>query len=249
MNAPTTNKVALITGANKGLGLGIARKLGKQGITVLVAARDESKGQNAVERLQSEGIDAHFIQLDVGDRSSIESAYKAIAEQFSRLDILINNAGVNLEFSAGLPAPSQVSLDVLKQTFEINFFGVVAITQAMLPLIDKSDAGRIVNVSSDLGSLSLHQDPNFKFYDVKQLAYDSSKTALNAFTVHLAHELKDTTIKVNSAHPGWVKTDMGTDAGELTVEEGAATPVWLATLPENGATGGFFDEKQQPMPW
>lgn len=249
MNAPTTNKVALITGANKGLGLGIARKLGKQGITVLVAARDESKGKNAVDRLQSEGIDAHFIQLDIGDRSSIESAYKAIAEQFGKLDILVNNAGINLEFSAGLLVPSQVSLDVLKQTFEINFFGVVAVTQAMLPLIRKADAGRIVNISSDMASLTLHQDPNFKFYDYKQLAYDSSKTAVNAFTVHLAHELKDTKIKVNSAHPGWVKTDMGTDSGELTVEEGAATPVWLATLLENGANGGFFDEKQQPMPW
>ena len=249
MNAQTTNKIALITGANKGLGFGIARQLGKQGITVLIAARNESKGKEAVDKLQFEGIDAHFIKLDISDRSSIESAYNAIAEQFGKLDILVNNAGVNLEFSAGLPAPSQVSLDVLKQTFEINFFGVVAVTQAMLPLIQKSDAGRIVNVSSNLASLALHQDPDFQFYDVKQLAYDSSKTAVNAFTVHLAHELKDTNIKVNSAHPGWVKTDMGTDEGELTIEEGAATPVWLATLPENGATGSFFDENQQPMSW
>ena len=119
----------------------------------------------------------------------------------------------------------------------------------MLPLIQQSDAGRIVNVSSNLASLALHQDPDFQFYNVKQLGYDSSKTAVNAFTIHLAHELKDTQIKVNSAHPGWVKTDMGTDAGELSIEEGAATPVWLATLPEDGATGGYFDENQQPMPW
>ena len=249
MNAQTTNKIALITGANKGLGFGIARQLGKQGITVLIAARNESKGKEAVDKLQFEGIDAHFIKLDISDRSSIESAYNAIAEQFGKLDILVNNAGVNLEFSAGLPAPSQVSLDVLKQTFEINFFGVVAVTQAMLPLIQKSDAGRIVNVSSNLASLALHQSPDFQFYDVKQLGYDSSKTAINAFTVHLAHELKDTHIKVNSAHPGWVKTDMGTDAGELSIDEGAATPVWLANLPEDGANGGFFDENQQPMPW
>lgn len=249
MNLQQTNKVTLITGANKGLGFGLARKLGKQGITVLIAARNEEKGQEAVDRLQLEDINAHFIKLDVGDRSSIESAYDAIAKQFGKLDILVNNAGVNLEFSAGLPAPSQVSLDVLKQTFEINYFAVVAVTQIMLPLIQNSEAGRIVNVSSNLASLKLNQDPNFQLYDIKTLAYSSSKTAVNAFTVHLADELKDTKIKVNSAHPGWVKTDMGTDAGELTIEEGAATPVWLATLPEDGATGGYFDEYQQPMPW
>ena len=249
MNAQQTNKVALITGANKGLGFGIARKLGQQGITMLIAARDEKKGREAVDKLQSEGIEAYFIPLDVSDHSSIESAYDAIAERFGKLDILVNNAGVNLEFSAGIPAPSQVSLDVLKQTFEINFFGVVAVTQAMLPLIRKSDAGRIVNVSSDMASLTLHQDPSFKFYDYKQLAYDSSKTAINAFTIHLAHELKDTKIKVNSAHPGWVKTDMGKDAGELTIDEGATTPVWLATLPEDSVTGGYFGEDRQPMAW
>ena len=150
MNVPTINKVALITGANKGLGFGIARKLGKQSITVLIGARNEEKGEEAVSKLRYENIDAHFIQLDVSDRSSIESATNAIAEQFGKLDILVNNAGVNLEFSAGLPAPSEVSLDVLKQTFEINFFGVVAVTQAMLPLIREADAGRIVNVSSNL---------------------------------------------------------------------------------------------------
>lgn len=249
MNAQTTSKIALITGANKGLGFGIARKLGQQDITVLIGARNEEQGKEAVEKLKFEGIEAHFIELDVSDRDSLESAYNAIAEQFGKLDILINNAGVNLEFSAGIPKPSQVSLDVLKKTFEINFFGVVAVTQAMLTLIRKSEAGRIVNVSSDMASLTLHQDPDFKFYNYKQLAYDSSKTAVNAFTIHLAHELKDTKIKVNSAHPGWVRTDMGTDAGELTIDEGAATPVWLATLPEDGVTGGYFGEDRQPMPW
>lgn len=249
MNAQTRKKVALITGANKGLGFGIARQLGKQNITVLIAARNDSRGKEAVDKLQFEGIDAYFIKLDVSDRFSRESAKDTIENQFGKLDILVNNAGVNLEFSAGLPKPSQVSLDVLKQTFEVNYFGTVAVTQVMLPLIQKSEAGRIVNISSDMASLTLHQNPDFKFYDYKQLAYDSSKTAVNAFTVHLAHELKDTNIKVNSAHPGWVKTDMGTDDGELTINEGAATPVWLATLPEDGATGGYFDEKQQPMPW
>ena len=248
MNEKQT-KVALITGSNKGVGFGIARKLGREGITVLIGARNQEKGQEAIDKLQHEDIDAHFIHLDVSDRTSIESAKDTILKQFGKLDILVNNAGVNLEFSAGLPVPSKVSLDILKQTFEINFFGTVAVTQAMLPLIKKSDAGRIVNVSSDMASLTLHQDPNFKFYDYKQLAYDSSKTAVNAFTIHLAHELKNSKIKVNSAHPGWVKTDMGTDDGELTTDEGAATPVWLATLPEDGATGGYFGEDRQPMPW
>ena len=242
-------KVALVTGSNKGLGFGIAKKLGEQEITVLIGGRNPAKGKEAVDKLRQEKIDAHFIELDVSDCSSIESAYKAIAEQFGKLDILVNNAGVNLEFSAGLPAPSEVSLDVIRKTFEVNFFGTVAVTQAMLPLIRKSDAGRIVNISSDMASLTLHQDPSFKFYDYKQLAYDSSKTAINAFTVHLAHELQDTNIKVNSAHPGWIKTDMGTDEGELTIDEGAAMPVWLATLPKDGATGGYFDENRQPMPW
>lgn len=249
MNLQKQNKVALITGANKGLGYGIAKQLGKQDITVLIAARNELKGKEAADKLQFENIDAHFIELDVSDRTSIESAYNAISERFGKLDILVNNAGVNLEFSTGLPTPSQVSLDVMRQTFEVNYFGTVAVTQTMLPLIKKSDEGRIVNISSDMASLTLHQDHNFKFYDYKQLAYDSSKTAINAFTIHLAHELQDSKIKVNSAHPGWVKTDMGTDDGELTIDEGAATPVWLATLPEDGATGGYFDEHQQPMPW
>ncbi|MEO0844744.1 MAG: SDR family NAD(P)-dependent oxidoreductase, partial [Cyanobacteria bacterium J06643_5] len=177
------------------------RKLGKQDITVLIGARNQEKGEEAVDKLRFEGIDAHFIQMDISDEDSIKKAHNAIAQKFGKLDILVNNAGVNLEFSAGLPAPSQVSLDVLRKTFDINFFGVVGVTQAMLPLIRKSDAGRIVNISSDMASLTLHQDPSFKFYDVKQLAYDSSKTAVNAFTIHLAHELKDTNIKVNSAHP------------------------------------------------
>ena len=249
MDVQKSNKIALITGANKGIGFGIARQLGKQDITVLIGARNQQRGETAVSDLQLEGIDAHFVKLDVGDNSSIKEAYNAIAKKFGKLDILVNNAGINLEFSKGLPTPSQIGIDILKETFDINFFGLIAVTQAMLPLIDKSDAGRIVNVSSSLGSLTLHQDPNFQYYEPKQLAYGSSKTAVNTFTIYLAHELKNTTIKVNSAHPGWVKTDMGTDAAELAIDEGVATPVWLATLPEDGATGGFFDENQQPMPW
>lgn len=199
--------------------------------------------------MSSEGVDAHFVELEVTDKATIQKASEFIDEKFGKLDILVNNAGVNIEVAKGLFIPSEVSIDLLKEIFDINFFGVVAVTQVMLPLIRKSNAGRIVNVSSNLGSLTLHQEPSFQFYDVKLLGYDSSKTAVNAFTVHLAHELKNTNIKVNSAHPGWVKTGLGTDAADLTVEEGAATSVWLATLPEDGKTGAFFDQNQQPMPW
>jgi NAD(P)-dependent dehydrogenase (short-subunit alcohol dehydrogenase family) len=249
MNVQHQKKIALITGANKGIGFETARQLAHRDITVIIGARDQEKGKTAVSKLCSEGLDAHFVKLKVTDEANIQQAAEFIAQKFGKLDILVNNAGVNIEFAKGLFIPSQVSIDVLKETFDINFFGVVAVTQAMLPLIRKSNAGRIVNVSSNLGSLTLHQQPSFQFYDIKLLGYDSSKTAVNAFTVHLAHELKDTNIKVNSAHPGWVKTDLGTDAAELTVEEGAATSVWLATLPEDGKTGAFFDQNQQPMPW
>jgi NAD(P)-dependent dehydrogenase (short-subunit alcohol dehydrogenase family) len=248
MSEYQSQKIALVTGANKGIGLEIGRQLAKQNITVLLGARDEQKGTEAATNLSHEGLDARFVKLDVTDEATIKEAAKFIEEQFGKLDILVNNAGVNLEYGAGVPTPSQVSLDTLKRTFETNFFGAVAATQLLLPLIRKSEAGRIVNISSNLASLTLHSNPSFDWYDVKQLAYDSSKTALNAFTVHLAHELKDTKIKVNSAHPGWVKTDMGTDAALLTAQEGAQTPVWLALLPDDGSTGGFFF-KEQSLPW
>jgi NAD(P)-dependent dehydrogenase (short-subunit alcohol dehydrogenase family) len=139
-------------------------------------------------------------------------------------------------------------MKILRETFETNFFGTVALTQRLLPLIRKSTAGRIVNVSSIMGSLTLHSDPTSSIYPHKVFAYDSSKTALNAFTVHLAHELRDTPIKVNSAHPGWVKTDLGGAGADLDVSEGGKTSAWLATLPANGPTGGYF-HLGQPLPW
>ena len=165
--------------------------------------------------------------------------------RYGKLDILVNNAGVvldeaDMEGPGGFNTTSTVTPEVLRRTFETNFFAVVALTQALLPLIRKAPAGRIVNLSSILGSLTLHTDPKSPIYDIKAFAYDASKTALNAFTVHLAHELRDTPIKVNSAHPGWVKTDMGGAAAPLEVAEGGKTSVRLATLPDDGPTGGFF---------
>ncbi len=219
-------KVALISGANKGIGLETARQLGKQGITVLIGARDLAKGEAAAAELKKEGIDAQAIKLDVLNDADVKAAAAKIEKEFGKLDILVNNAGVSLE-GFGPNEPSKTPLDVLQKTLDTNFFAVVNVTQTLLPLLKKSAAGRIVNVSSILGSLTLQATPGSPIYDFKAFAYDTSKVALNSFTVHLAHELKDTKIKVNSAHPGWVKTDMGTDAAPMEIVDGAEEWRWL----------------------
>lgn len=235
----TGKKVALISGANKGIGLETARQLGKQGITILVGARDLAKGEAAAAALKKDGVDAIAVQFDVVNSADIKAAVEKVEKDFGKLDILINNAGVMFEPIGGNNT-STVAEDLVRKTFDTNFFSAVAVTQAFLPLLKKSDAGRIVNVSSILGSLTLHATEGSPIYEAKALAYDASKAALNSFTVHLAHELKGTNIKVNSAHPGWVKTDMGTDAAPMDVVDGAKTEVELATLGANGPTGGFF---------
>lgn len=240
-------KVALITGANKGLGFEMARQLGKEGVTVIMAARDTRKGEAAAAKLKGEGLDIRFLKLDVTNPQDYTDAAVFLEKNFGRLDILINNAGISAEGLGGGKA-STTSPEVIHRTFETNFFAPVALTQALLPLLKKSEAGRIVNMSSILGSQSLHADPQSPIYDFKSLGYDSSKAALNAFTIHLAHELKGTRIKVNSAHPGWVKTDMGTDAAPMEIPEGAKTGVELALLGEQGPTGGFFHQGK-PLPW
>ena len=239
-------KTALITGANKGIGLETARQLGRQGYHILLAARDEARGNEAADKLKAEGLSAEFIKLDVTNEADHKAVAAHLAEHHgNRLDVLINNAAINLETNG---KPSEVSQDVLRRTFDANFFAVIGLTQALLPAIRRSDAGRIVHLSSGLASLTLHSDPAWPFYDVKLLAYDASKTALNAFTVHLAYELKGTPIKVNAADPGWVKTDMGGAEAHLEVTEGAKTSVWLATLGADGPTGGFFHMKER-HPW
>jgi len=240
-------KIALITGANKGLGFEMARQLGQAGVTVVLAARDTEKGEAAAAKLSEEGLDVQFLRLDVTKERDSSAAAVALDKQFGRLDILINNAGISSGELGGEKA-SQASQDVMHRIFETNFFAPVALTQAMLPLLQKSDAARIVNMSSILGSQTLHADPTSPIYDFKSLSYDASKAALNSFTIHLAYELKDTKIKVNSAHPGWVKTDMGTDAAPMEIPEGAKTGVELALLGEDGPTGGFF-HLGKPLPW
>lgn len=241
---PVEGKIALITGANKGIGLEIARQLGTQGITVLLGVRDENRGRVAAEKLQAAGINARTVQLDVTDRGTIDAAANYIESEFGKLDILVNNAGIAIDNAP----PSQLDIEVLRRTYDTNVFGVFAVTQAMLPLLRNSDAGRIVNMSSGLGSLQQNTDPNSAFAQTKLLAYNSSKTALNAMTIQFAYELKDTPIKVNSADPGYVATDLNNHSGSRTVEQGATAAVRLATLPADGPTGGYFDENGI-VPW
>ncbi|MBL8171836.1 MAG: SDR family oxidoreductase [Acidobacteria bacterium] len=243
--AEQTKKVALVTGANKGIGYETARQLATQGITVLIGARDEKRGKEAATKLQREGFDAQFLLLDINDEATHKTARQFIEEKFGKLDILVNNAGIALDLDQ---KPSEVDAQMLRKTFDTNFFGVISVTQALMPLIRKSKAGRIVNVSSGLGSLTQNSDPNWSFYAVKPLAYNSSKTALNAFTVMLAHELKDTAIKVNSADPGFTATDLNGHRGYKTVEQGASVITQLATLPADGPTGSYFDD-QGVLPW
>jgi NAD(P)-dependent dehydrogenase (short-subunit alcohol dehydrogenase family) len=242
-----TKKIALITGANKGLGFEMARQLGQTGVLVILAARDPQKGEAAAEKLRGEGLDTQFLKLDVTNPGDRAAAAAFLADKFGHLDILINNAGVSTGDLGGEKA-SAATPEALHEIFETNFFAPVALTQALLPLLKKSDAGRIVNMSSILGSQALHADPNSPIYNFKALSYDASKAALNSFTIHLAHELKDTNIKVNSAHPGWVKTDMGTDAAPMEIPDGAKTGVALALLGKDGPTSGFF-HLDQPLPW
>ena len=240
-------KIALITGANKGIGLETARQLGQRGITVFVGARDGKKGEEAAEKLRREKIEAHALTIDVSDEASIRRAAKQVESDYGRLDILVNNAGIMVDEQD--KKVSEQSLDTWRKTFETNLFGLIATTQAFLPLLRKSDAGRIVNLSSILGSITLHAKPGSPIYDSKSYAsYNVSKSAVNAFTVQLAYELKDTKIKVNAAHPGWVKTEMGGDGATMEIEDGAKTSVTLATLDPEG-TNGAYVHLGEPLPW
>jgi NAD(P)-dependent dehydrogenase (short-subunit alcohol dehydrogenase family) len=247
-------KVAFITGANKGIGFETARGLGQLGIAVVIGSRDEAKGKAAADKLRSEGVkNIEAARFDVTRPEDHRDIVGHLEARFGKLDILVNNAGVvleNADFGApgGFNTTSTLKPEVLRQTFETNFFAVVALTQALLPLIRKAPAGRIVNLSSVLASLTLHADPTSGIFNKKAFAYDASKTALNAFTVHLAQELLGTKIKVNSAHPGWVKTDLGGPAAPMDVADGGKTSVQLATVPDDGPTGGHF-HMGQPLPW
>ena len=244
-------KVAFITGGNRGIGFQTALDLKESGAKVVIGARDAKQGEEAVAKLRAAGVDADAIQFDITKAADHQGAYDYFNSKYGKLDILVNNAGVAAgKFPGNGPehTASEIPDGVLDKVFETNFFAPVALTKKLLPLIKKSDAGRIVNLSSILGSLGLHADPKSPIYHAKSFAYDASKTALNAFTVHLAYELRDTKIKVNSAHPGWVKTEMGGEQAPMELEDGAKTSVELALLPESGPTGGYF-HLGKPLPW
>lgn len=242
----TETKIILITGANKGIGFETATKLGQTGATIYVGARDPQRGAAAVEKLTAQGIDARLALLDVTDEASIRAVAEMLRDKHGRLDVLVNNAGL---IDPRDTVPSAIDIDVLRHTFETNFFGAALVSREMLPLLKAAPAARIVNVSSGLGSLALNEDPTWTFADTKLLAYNASKAAMNMLTVQLAWELKDTAIKVNSANPNFTETDLVPGAvGGKTIEEGARTSIELALLPENGPTGGFFEDGET-LPW
>lgn len=237
--------VALITGANKGIGLEVAATLGRAGLTVLVGARNPALGEAAAADLRAQGLDARFLEVDLGRPETLAAASAAVARDFGRLDVLVNNAGIS---DAHDGPPSTASLDAVRRLWETNFLGTLAVTQAFLPLVRQAAAGRIVNVSSGLGSLANNGDPTWEFAPVKRVGYNSSKAALNMLTVQLAFELAGTRIKVNAADPGFTATDLNQHRGTQTLAEGARAIVKLATLGPDGPTGGYFDA-EGPLPW
>jgi len=246
-----SQRIAFITGGNRGLGFQTALDLKDAGVKVVIGSRDLAQGEEAVEKLRAAGVDAEVLQFDITKAGDAQAAYDYFNSHYGRLDILVNNAGIAAGKFPGVGpehSAAEVPSDVLHKIFETNFFAQVALTNVLLPLIRKSEAGRIVNLSSILGSLTLHADPKSPLYHAKSFAYDASKTALNAYTIHLAYELRDTKIKVNSAHPGWVKTDMGGPQATMELSEGGKTSAALATLPEDGPSGGYF-HLGQPLPW
>ena len=225
--------IALITGANKGIGLETARQLGARGVTVLAGARDEARGVAAEHALRDEGADARFVPLDVTDAKSAQQAADWIDREYGRLDILVNNAAI----ARGGP-PSQTDLDAIREVYETNVFGVIMVTNAMLPLLRRAPAARIVNVSSEVGSITSMTDPASPLAQMPAgLAYPSSKSALNMITAMYAKELRDTPIKVNAANPGYTKTDLNRNTGFRSVAEGAEASVHLATLDADGPSG------------
>jgi NAD(P)-dependent dehydrogenase (short-subunit alcohol dehydrogenase family) len=244
-------RVAFVTGANRGLGFAIARGLGQTGAKPIIAARDAAASDRAVQRLRSERIDAETLVLDVTSIASVEAAAKQVQEQHGRLDILVNNAGI-LPEATEANGDGPVDLDLFKKTFETNLFGAVAVVQAFLPLLERSEGGRIVNVSSTMGSLADQLDPNSPYYGVVVPAYQGSKAALNGLTIALAKRLIDTPIKVNSVCPGWLKTDLGGPenraAAPMEAAEGAGVVVEMACLPADGPSGQFVD-RDGVVPW
>jgi NAD(P)-dependent dehydrogenase (short-subunit alcohol dehydrogenase family) len=240
-----SNRIALVTGANKGIGREIARQLAQAGVFVLIGARDAGRAQSAVEDLASQGLAAQSILIDLNDPATIAAAAETIRAEHGKLDILVNNAGI-VDPADGPPSVS--SPEAVRRIMDTNFVGTLAVTQAMLPLLRKAPAARIVNLSSSLGSLTLNGDPTSPYYSARLMGYNASKAALNMLTVQLSEELKGTPIAVNSVSPGYVKTDLTNHSGFLTAEEGAKLPVQYALLGEDAVSGRFVEASGE-TPW
>ena len=239
------NRVALVTGANRGIGFEISRGLANREMTVVMGARDSGRGRTACSQLQAEGLAVHFQHLDVTDGDSIKAVVNEIVGRFGRLDVLVNNAGIMVDQEV-----TAIAMDVatVGETMQTNFYGPLLLCQHCIPWMRKNGYGRIVNMSSTLGSLTEIADPESNYAAMQSPAYRLSKNALNGITALFAGQVRGDNILVNSACPGWVKTDMGGRRAPLTPAQGADTPIWLATLPDNGPTGGFFRERKL-IPW
>jgi NAD(P)-dependent dehydrogenase (short-subunit alcohol dehydrogenase family) len=235
-------RIALVTGANKGIGLEIARQLAETGVHVIIGARNDERGRAAVDDLASQNLIVQSVRLDLDDLASVEAAAATIREEHGKLDILVNNAGI-FDFSDA--PPSSASIEAVRRVMDINFIGALAVTQAMLPLLKEAPAGRIVNLSSSLGSLTLNADPTSTYYSQRFIGYNASKAALNMLTIQLSAELRNTSIVVNSVSPGFVKTDL-TGYGNMTPQEGAKLPVRYAL---SGDQTGVFVEPDGMTPW
>lgn len=229
-----TTKVAFITGANRGIGFETAKGLGALGITLVLGVRDLAKGAIAVKELQALGYQAEATHYDASQAASADNAFEYLNKHYGKLDILVNNAGILQESLMGSNS-SSVSIQVLQETFQTNLFAVIELTQKLLPLIKNAPAGRIVNLSSILASLTLHSMPNSPIEPAKAFAYNASKTALNVYTVH-------------SAHPGWVKTELGGSNAPMELTDGGKTSVLLATLASDGVNGSF-SHQGEALPW
>lgn len=241
--AMSNRKTALVTGANKGIGREIARKLGQMGYRVWLGCRDAERGETAAAELRSDGLDAQMLALDVTNGASVKAAAAAFGAASDTLDALVNNAGVS---TGGYAAPSAASIDDMRALYDVNVFGPVRVTQAFLPFLRKARQGRIVMMTSSLGSITEQLDMTSGTYGVNLLGYNSSKSALNMITVAFAKELAAHGIKVNAANPGYVATDLNANQGYRTVEQGAAIAVHLATLGPMGPTAGFFNDGREP---
>lgn len=244
-----TNKVALITGSNRGIGFETARQLGQQGVTVIVTGRSTKEAGDAAQRLKDEGIAASGVTLDVTKAEDRKAAVGYIDSHFGKLDILVNNAGIGPSDGLIGNRTSEASQEELQRIFNVNLFSLIALTRELLPLLKRSEAGRIVNLASILGSLTLQAAQPSPLAQMRQFAYNASKAAVNVFTIHLASELEGSKIKVNSVHPGWVKTQLGSDMAPTSIPDGAKTSVAVALLGVDGPNGRFIQNINQELPW